>query len=383
MKMCIKTNRYSLMVWRGLLAWMIIASFAVKCFAGAPPESDKKKLLVISSYHREYAWTQETNAGLCAAMLKLGYLDNQAQVDEYTAKDYMEGSKIILKKLWMDTKRKKDQKERALMTNEISAAAKAFGPDLIMLGDDNAAKYIGNQFLESKIPIVFWGVNNTPVKYGLVDSKERPGHNITGVYQSGYYTESIELVKALVPGVKTFAVLSDDTSSGRSHTKKIVYLARRGRLPLELTDVVTTSDYQVWQTKALELQDKVDAFFLAQYSGLKDSAGKSVSAEKVTAWYIRNIKIPEAAVQGQFVKLGMLCSADDSGYNQGYEAVVIAHDILANGADPAVYPPRAPKRGPLMVNRQRAEMLGIELTEKMGIEEYIEQAAALKKESKQ
>jgi ABC-type uncharacterized transport system substrate-binding protein len=370
--MCTKTNRYALLVLIGLPAWMILASLAVKCFAGAPTESIRKKILVISSYHRAYSWTQETNTGLCAAMLNLGYLDNQAQVDEYTATDYVESSKIILKKLWMDTKRKKAQKERAQITNEISAATKAFVPDLIMLGDDNATKYIGNQFLESEIPIVFWGVNNTPVKYGLVDSKERPGHNITGVYQSGYYTESIELVKTLVPGLKTFAVLSDDTSSGRSHTKKIVYLARKGHLPLELTDIVATSDYKVWQTKALELQDKVDAFFLAQYAGLKDSAGKSVSTEDVTVWYIRNIKIPEVAVQGQFVKQGMLCSADDSGYNQGYEAVVIAHDILANGADPAIYPPRAPKRGPLMVNRQRAQMLGITLTENMGIEEYIE-----------
>ncbi|MEJ2200405.1 MAG: ABC transporter substrate binding protein [Desulfuromonadaceae bacterium] len=295
----------------------------------------------------------------------------------------MESSKIILQKLWMDTKRKETQEERALMTQEISATIKNFRPDLIMLGDDNAVKYIGNQFFDSEIPIVFWGVNNTPVKYGLVDSKEQPGHNVTGVYQSGYYSESIELVKTLVPKVKTFAVLSDDTSSGRSHAKKINYLARNGLLPLELTDIVMTSDYPVWQAKALALQDKVDVIFLAQYSGLKDSAGKSVPTEAVSGWYLHNIKIPEAAVQGQFVKQGMLCSADDSGYNQGYEAVFIAHDILANGADPSTYPPRAPKRGPLMVNKQRAKQLGIELTEAMGIEEYIEESSIQEKEQTQ
>ena len=181
-----------------------------------------------------------------------------------------------------------------------------------------------------------------------------------------------------MPGVKTFAILSDDTSSGRSHTKKINYLARKGALSLKLKETVATSDYEDWKANALELQGKVDAFFLAQYSGLKDKQGKSVPAKDVTVWYMNNIKIPEAAVQGQFVKQGMLCSADDSGYNQGYEAVVIAHDILANGADPAVYHPRAPKRGPLMVNKKRAEMLGIKLTEDMGIEEYINEASALK-----
>lgn len=365
---CMKT----IAVRRSLLLLMALIAFAVNCFAGIPAESNRKKILVVSSYHRQYAWTQETNAGLCAAMLKLGFLDNQTQADEYTAKDYVESSKIILKKLWMDTKRKKTKEERALMTQVISATVKEFRPDLIMLGDDNAAKYIGNQFLDTEIPIVFWGVNNTPVKYGLVDSEERPGHNVTGVYQTGYYIESVKLVKTLVPGMKTFAILSDDTSSGRSHTKKIAYLARGGRLPLELVDSIVTNNYEVWQAKALELQDKVDAFFLAQYSGLKDRTGKSISTEEVTAWYVRNIKIPEAAALGQFVKQGILCAADDSGYNQSYEAVMIARDILDGGADPAVYPPRSPKRGPLVVNKRRAKMLGITLTEGMGIEEYVE-----------
>jgi ABC-type uncharacterized transport system substrate-binding protein len=73
----------------------------------------------------------------------------------------------------------------------------------------------------------------------------------------------------------------------------------------------------------------------------------------------------------------MLCGADDSGYNQGFEAVVVAHDILSKGFDPATYPVRAPKRGVLIANKQRAAMLGITLLPEMGIEEYVEEAAAL------
>ncbi len=383
MKKNTKTKRHGAITIISVLVLIILASLAMESFAESKAASDKKKIMVISSYHREYAWTQETNEGLCAAMLKLGYLDNQEQAEEYTKNDYVESSKIVIKKLWMDTKRKKSKGERAAMTTEIAGIAKEFRPDIMLLGDDNAAKYIGNQFLDSEIPIVFWGVNNTPVKYGLVDNKDNPGHNVTGVYQSGYYAESLELVKSLVPGVKTFAILSDDTSSGRSHTKKVNHLARRGALALKLEETVATNDYEVWKSKALDLQDRVDAFFLAQYSGFKNRNGQSVPADEVTAWYMNNIKVPEAAVQGQFVKQGMLCSADDSGYNQGYEAVVIAHDILTNGADPAVYPPRAPKRGPLMVNKLRAGMLGIKLTEEMGIEEYVEDATALKKGGKQ
>lgn len=356
-----------------LCAVLLMSLLLASTGHGAPQQAPKKKkIAVVSSYHREYLWTQETNEGLCEALLSLGYLDNREQITEYTKNDYVETSKVIVKKLWMDSKRKKSTDEKARMTQMISKEIRTFRPDLIFLGDDNAARYIGNQFLGSGIPIVFWGVNNTPVKYGLVDSKDRPGHNVTGVYQTGYYVESIELLKAIAPGVKTFGILADSSTSGRSHKKKVEYLARAGRLPLRLVETASTDNFDAWKRKALELQKKVDAFFLAQYSGLKDKTGDYVSAEDVANWYVTHINIPEAAVQGQFVKQGMLCSADDSGYNQGYEAAVIAHDILAKGAHPATYSPRTPKRGALMVNRQRAKSLGITLTEKMGIERYVE-----------
>ena len=63
--------------------------------------------------------------------------------------------------------------------------------------------------------MVFWGFNDSPVKYGLVETAERPGHNVTGVYESGYYVESLQFLKRLAPQVKTIAVLSDKTVSGQ------------------------------------------------------------------------------------------------------------------------------------------------------------------------
>lgn len=346
-------------------------------FAAAQPKEDKVRLLVVSSYHREYAWSQETNAGLCAAMLKFGYFENQMQAEEFSQKDHVETAAVVVTKLWMDTKRKKSKKEKAQATADIKKFTDQFNPDLILLGDDNAANYVGNQFLDAKIPIVFWGVNNTPVKYGIVEDIQKPGHNITGVYQPGYILESIGFLKSILPDTKSVALLSDATTSGRNHAKKIEHLAYSKQLPFELRASVITNDFEEWQRKALELQNKVDAFFLAQYSGLTDKNGTPVPAENVAAWYLHNIQIPEAVSQGQFIKQGMLCGADDSGFNQGYEAVVMAHDILTNGLNPAEYPCRAPHRGPLMVNRQRAAMLGIELSESMGIEEYIEKASSL------
>lgn len=263
------------------------------------------------------------------------------------------------------------------MGSKIYTIAKDFKPDIIFLGDDEAGNYIGNKYLDTSIPVVFWGFNDNPVKYGLVDTADRPGHNVTGVYQSGYYEESLQLLKAIVPRIKTLAVLTDETPTGRAHYKAIEYLARKGRLPFTLVESVMTNDYELWKAKALELQTKVNAFYVTQYSGVKDKAGNPVSNSEVTKWYLTNIKIPEAS-RGHFVKQGMLCAADDSGYKQAFEAVVIAHDILSKGANPATYPTRTPTCGALMANKERARMLGITLTKEMGIEEFIEEAPALK-----
>ncbi|MFH1488941.1 MAG: ABC transporter substrate binding protein [Pseudomonadota bacterium] len=368
-----------LMKRRMILCLMLMGTFLISFNVGVGAKTPgKKRLIVVDSYHGDYLWSQYTHHGFCDAMLRFGYFDSKDQIAEYTRKDALVTSKVVLKKLWMDTKRKESHDEKVATTLRLTRSIRAFEPDLIFLGEDNAADYIGNQFLDTGIPMVFWGVNNTPVKYGLLENARNPGHNVTGVYQTTYYAESLAFLKRIVPRVKTFAVLSDDTTTGRIFTKTIKYLDRKGSLPLFLGGTVSTNSFEKWIKMALELQKTVDAFFVAQYAGLKDKEGKPVSDRETAAWYLNHIKIPEATGFKHRVADGMLCAADDSGYNQGFEAVVIAHDILAGGASPASYPSRVPKRGPLIVNRQRAKMLGITLTGNMGIEEYIEEAAALK-----
>lgn len=331
----------------------------------------KTRILLVSSYDPEHLWSQETSEGFCAALLKYGYFDNRNQIAAYRANDHVETSRAVIKQLWMDSKRKTTKAELTKTTLTVVVSARKFRPDIIFLGGDEAGNYIGNQFLDTEIPVVFWGFNNNPVKYGLVDTAERPGHNVTGVYLSGYYRESLQFLKKLAPNMSTFAILTDDSPSGRAHQKGIEFLSRQGVLPMKLMETVATNDFERWKSGALKLQKKVGAFFVAEYSSLKDEKGNTVSNSEVARWYRENIRIPEATL-GIFVKQGLLCAVDDSGYNQAFEAVSIGRDILEKGASPSTYPTRTPKHGALMVNVQRARALGIELTEKMGIEEYVE-----------
>jgi len=341
--------------------------------------SDKKRIFVVSSYHREYLWSQSTHQGLCDAMLKFGYLDNKQQVDEFTKNDYVDSSGAVVKKEWMDTKRKYSSIEIAQSTSRIMKSLNDFKPDIVLLGDDNAANYIGNQLLDTEIPVVFWGINGLPLKYGLLDSMDEPGHNITGIWQSGYHKESLELLKKLAPRAKTFAILACDSETSRPKIKQIQAIDREGKIPLKLVDTVATNSYTEFKKRALELAKEVDAFFVLNHDTLKDEQGNHVDMMTVGKWYLLNINKPEVSHEGQFVREGMLCTANDSGYNQSYEAFVMTVAILEQGSNPARMKPRTPPRGPLMVNRQRARMLGISLDDKMDVvEEVVEEALVLK-----
>lgn len=346
----------------------------------AHAEPSKKRIFVVSSYDNSYLWSKSTQEGLTEAMLNYGYLDNRQQIEDFNNNDAIESSKAVIQKEWMDTKRKYKPSEIAQATSRIIRAIEEFKPDMVMLGDDNAANYIGNQLLDTGIPVVFWGINGLPLKYGLVDSMDNPGHNITGVWQAGYLKESVELLHALVPEAKTFAIIACNSVSSRPHVKKLRSLARKGELPLRLVDSVVTNSFSEFKSRVLELEKKVDAFFILNHDTFVDEDGKHLDMLDVGKWYLENVQLPEASHEDQFVREGMLLTANDSGFNQSYKAFEMAYDILEQGLNPSRMRTVVPSRGPYMVNRHRAEALGISLADRMDIiEEVIEVSIALGK----
>lgn len=323
-------------------------------------EKNLINIAIVSSYHPEYTWSQATNDGVLTGLLEFGYLDNKDQAKQYTKTNSVTSSKVRLKKYWMDTKRKSSRSEISIALSLLIEQLETFKPDIVLLGDDNAANYVGNHYLDSDIPVVFWGVNGVPLKYGLLDSLENPGHNITGVYQAGYHKESVRYLKTLIPGIKRIAVLSDDSPTGRSHAKRLQRFANENALPVEVVDVVITNSFTKFKKSALELNDKVDAFYISTHNTLKDDNGAHVNYLQVINWYMKNTNKPEVTPSKHMLAEGLLATVDDSGFNQGYEAVKVAHSILSGGKKPAQISAYAPKQGPFIVNQWRAKQLGLE-----------------------
>ena len=100
------------------------------------PKSGKVRLLIVSSYHKGYEWAMDTNAGLCAALLKFRYFDDQGQIDAFAQNDMIETSRMVMKKLWMDSKKRSSDGEMRETAKDIYLAAREFNPHLILLGDD-------------------------------------------------------------------------------------------------------------------------------------------------------------------------------------------------------------------------------------------------------
>jgi ABC-type uncharacterized transport system substrate-binding protein len=371
-KLLIRTLGFALGISGGLPLLAAPAKQAV--------DQTKKRILIVSSYSRDYLWSQSTQQGVNAAMLKHGYLDNAAQGETLVLKDYVVSGRAVVQKLWMDSKRRNTRAEIAVTTDRIMGELGTFNPDLVLLGDDNAANYIGNQLLGTKIPAVFWGINGLPLKYGLIENLDAPGQNVTGVFQSGYYKESLDLLKRLVPKAKTFAILSCDSETARPSVKIIEQFHKRGALPLKLTESIVTNSFDEFKSRALETAKRVDAFFVLNHDTLRDSKGNHVEMLTAGRWYLENIRIPEVSHEDQFVREGMLLTANDSGFNQGHLAFEMALPILERGVSPAKIAVKTPDRGPYLVNRNRAAQLKIPLEPSMYmIDEVINESIALGK----
>lgn len=367
----------------GALLVLVLAMTGALAQTSQPPRpgADRQwRVFIVSSYDRSYIWSQQTQRGVNAAMRKFGYLTSDAEEQVLAEKDRVESPRVVIQKAWMDTKRRDSRSDIARSTARITAEIKAFKPDMLLLGDDNAANFIGNQFVDTELPIVFWGINGLPLKYGLIQRMDAPGRNVTGVWQSGYHKESLDLLKKIVPNAQSFAILACDSESTRPNVKLIEELSARGILPLRLVDKVMTNSYEIWKARALELAGKVDAIFMLNHDTLRDEDGNHVSYLTAGRWYLENIKIPEASHEDQFVLEGMLLTANDSGFNQGHLAFEMAHDILSRGLAPARMAVRTPDRGPYMVNRLRAQSLGIDLDDVLYlIDDLIDRSLALER----
>lgn len=134
-------------------------------------------------------------------------------------------------------------------------------------------------------------------------------------------------------------------------------------LPVEITEIYLTNDFDDWQAKVLEIQSEVDAIGLFTYHTIKrQGEEESMSPDDVLQWTLENSGLPEFATLDFTVEGGALCGVALSAYEQGKTAAEMAVRILA-GEKPSDIPVAIPQATRAMVNAARAAELGIEVSE--------------------
>jgi ABC-type uncharacterized transport system substrate-binding protein len=208
------------------------------------------------------------------------------------------------------------------------------------------------------IPIVF-GVNEDPVRLGLVPSLAQPGGNVTGInWVSGeLVAKRLELLRELVPAAARVAVLAnpDDAAATQTTLRDVEAAARAMGLQIQILNASTSVEINaVFATFARERPDALfvagDPFFFSRRVQLTHLASRHA--------------VPATYSTRDFPEAGGLMSYGANVTDAWRQIGVYAGRIL-KGTKPADLPVLQSNKYELVINAETARMLGLTVPNKL------------------
>lgn len=155
-----------------LLTFLLVTPFLDPDLNAGEP----KRILYVNSYHQGYPPSDGMEKGALSVLRGTGH---------------------TIKLIRMDSKRNpsEDYKQRAGL--RIKKEIDAYGPDVVIMTDDNALKYIFlPYFANTNLPFVFSGVNWSLAQYG------GPYRNLTGMIEVALIDQIIKTLEPHARGSK-------------------------------------------------------------------------------------------------------------------------------------------------------------------------------------
>jgi putative tryptophan/tyrosine transport system substrate-binding protein len=207
------------------------------------------------------------------------------------------------------------------------------------------------------IPIIFL-IGEDPVRLGLVASISRPGGNLTGVnfFSAELVAKRLELLRALLPGVKRLAVLVVPNGSATESTLNDVEAAARAMaLPIQVLKAGTSR----------EIDDAFATLVRAGADALFVGADRFFTSRRVQLVQLAARHMTPATFSGrQFSEIGGLTSYG-SNILEAYRQVGVYAARILRGARPSDLPVVQSNKFELVINHQTARMLGITVPDKL------------------
>lgn len=316
-------------MWRWLLlAGLLLNGLCCSVGLAADDAGDSagahlgKKILWVDSYHAEYEWS----AGLERGLL-----------------DALEGSGVELKIVHMDTKRHYGEgfyRQAALKAKKI---IEAFQPDLVIASDDNAQRYLVVPYLrETKLPVVFCGLNADPADYGY------PRSNVTGMIEDDK-AEGLIMHLRRFAGGRRAGILGGDAPTMRIAAGNYNRQFFNGRLQYYLV-----RNFAEFKAAFLRAQQDVDMLLVHNNAGIADW-----DAAEAEAFVVANVRIPTGSAL-PWMKSYNLFTIAKVPEEQGEYSGAVALRILG-GEKPADLPVVSNRLAHLVVNLKIAKATGIVL----------------------
>ncbi len=202
------------------------------------------------------------------------------------------------------------------------------------------------------IPIVF-AVAEDPAALGLVASLARPGGNLTGINFFNYelVAKRLELLRELVPGAASVAVLVNPTIAGPTEiTVKGVDAAARA-IGLQVRVLNASTSHEIDAAFATFVRERPDALFIG---------GDTVfSSRRVQLAHLAtHHAIPAIYPQREYTEAGGLMSYGTN-VADAYRQVGVYAGRILKGAKPADLPVVQSTKFELVINAQTARTLGL------------------------
>jgi len=287
----------------------------------------------------------------------IGYLSSLTQADSVrfdaafrrglSEMGYVEGQNVSIEYRWITDGYGPLPAMAADLVQHQVAMLSAFGPPAVL-----AAKAA-----TATIPIVFV-TGADPIKFGFVDSFNRPGGNVTGIWMvlAVLAQKRLQLTRELLPRAELVALLINPTSPvAEPQTRDAQAAASALGFKLTILNAVAENDFdQVFATlvqrRADALLISADPFFTSRREHLVALAARHA--------------IPTLYEVREFVEAGGLMSYGAVLREGYYKGGMYAGRIL-RGVNPADLPVEQVNKLELVINLKTAKALGLEIPDKL------------------
>lgn len=232
-------------------------------------------------------------------------------------------------------------------------------PDVVVLGDDNAIKYIGKAVLSRGYPLVYLGVNKNPRVYIGQNSLatgvlERPLVKRSLLYLREIMGADLQRCLLILEDSATARVLSESVFNGKPS-------ATFGGISV---DMVMTNEWTKWQAEISGAKTNgYDAIMVGLYQRLRDERMNLISGDDAIKWTSANSPLPLFGLWDQNIGPGMAVGGLVlSPIPQGWMAGRLVKDILA-GDSPEDLLPVVADQGRFLFSRSGLKRWNLTLPE--------------------